>query len=310
MKNVATPSATETTARKTASPLRLLATAAGGPRQWRDKLARLAGTVALYASQREIDRRLARLAERGYLTQIPTRAQLGFGGLDMVQFFIVPGAADYYETQGIDFRFHQVLRFLDDPVSVIDPVGLLSRRDTIIGHLMQVTHANPIYDLQILDMFDDGLEALERELEQMLAGTHPRAGTISAIVETRATTAASSTTSARTERTRTRRISCASRAARDRARSSASPSTPSAPCPRSCATQTGCRAASARSSPTAGVVSSIRPTAIPSLRPRIAPARSRARIDAPLDPPRVPSILRGTHCCEAPHGRDRDPLRG
>lgn len=183
MKNVATPSATETTARKTASPLRLLATAAGGPRQWRDKLARLAGTVALYASQREIDRRLARLAERGYLTQIPTRAQLGFGGLDMVQFFIVPGAADYYETQGIDFRFHQVLRFLDDPVSVIDPVGLLSRRDTIIGHLMQVTHANPIYDLQILDMFDDGLEALERELEQMLAGTHPRAGTIGAIVE-------------------------------------------------------------------------------------------------------------------------------
>ena len=174
---------TSPTTRTTASPLALLAKAAGGPRQWRDKLGRIAGTLALYADRRELDRRLARLAERGYVDRVPTRAQLVFGGLDMVQFFIVPGAADYYETQGIDFRFHQVLRFLDDPVSVIDPVGILSRRDTIIGHLMQVTHANPIYDLQVLDMFEDGLDALERELEQMLAGTHPRAGTIGAIVE-------------------------------------------------------------------------------------------------------------------------------
>jgi hypothetical protein len=95
----------------------------------------------------------------------------------------VPGARAYYDSRGIDFTFHQVLRFLDDPVSIIDPVGLLSDRDVIIGHLMQVVHANPSYDLQLLEMFDDGLDELERQVDAMVAGTHPRAGTISAIVE-------------------------------------------------------------------------------------------------------------------------------
>ncbi len=171
------------TARTSASPAELLARAIGGPRQWRDKLLRIAGTLAIQLDRREIRRRLERLKARGYLEQIPTKSQLLVGGLDMLRFFIVPGAEDYYETRGIDFRFHQVLRFLDDPVSVIDPVGLFSRRDTIIGHLMQVTHANPVYDLQILDMFEDGLDRLETELEQMLAGTHPRASTIGAVVE-------------------------------------------------------------------------------------------------------------------------------
>jgi hypothetical protein len=60
---------------------------------------------------------------------------------------------------------------------------LLSERDTIIGHLMQVVHLNPVYDLQLLEMFDDGLDELERQIEQMIAGTHPRAPTIGAVVE-------------------------------------------------------------------------------------------------------------------------------
>lgn len=181
--NAPTNAASSTTARTSASPARLLAAAIGGPAQWRDKLVRIAGTLAIQLDRREIRRRLERLKERGYLDTIPTGGQLLAGGLDMLAFFIVPGAEDYYQTRGIDFRFHQVLRFLDDPVSVMDPVGLFSRRDTIIGHLMQVTHANPVYDLQVLDMFDDGLDRLEAELAQMIAGTHPRAGTIGAVVE-------------------------------------------------------------------------------------------------------------------------------
>ena len=48
---------------------------------------------------------------------------------------------------------------------------------------MQVVHANPVYDLQLLCMFDDGLDALETQLEAMLDGTHPRARSIGAIVE-------------------------------------------------------------------------------------------------------------------------------
>ena len=77
-------------------------------------------------------------------------------------------------AQGISFGFHQLLRVLDDPVSMIDPTGFLSERDTMIGHLMQVTHLNPIYDVQLLQAFPDGLDELERQLEAMLAGRHPR----------------------------------------------------------------------------------------------------------------------------------------
>jgi hypothetical protein len=68
-------------------------------------------------------------------------------------------------------------------MSMIDPTGLLSDRDTIVGHVMQVVHLNPIYDLELLQMFPDGLEDLERQVEQMVAGTHPRHRTIGAIVE-------------------------------------------------------------------------------------------------------------------------------
>jgi hypothetical protein len=118
------------------------------------------------------------LAERA-----PTRAQLFAGSVDMVRFFIVPAADDYYRRRGISFQFHQLLRFLDEPASLADPVGLFSTRDGIIGHLMQVVHANPVYDLQLLSTLDDGLDQLEAQLESMLAGTHPRARSIGAIVE-------------------------------------------------------------------------------------------------------------------------------
>ena len=66
---------------------------------------------------------------------------------------------------------------------MVDPTGLLSSTDTIIGHLMQVTHANPCYDLQLLDAHEGGLEALEAQVEQMLAGTHPRTRSIQAVIE-------------------------------------------------------------------------------------------------------------------------------
>jgi hypothetical protein len=48
---------------------------------------------------------------------------------------------------------------------------------------MQVVHLNPIFDLQLIQMFDDGLEDFERQVEAMVAGTHPRHRTIAAIVE-------------------------------------------------------------------------------------------------------------------------------
>jgi hypothetical protein len=174
---------TTTTERQSAPPWTLVRRAVGGRRQVREKLGRLARTVRLWSDRAEIERRLATLEQNGLITRRPTPLQLAFGGLDMVRFVIAPAARDYYRQRGISFEFHQLLRFLDDPVSIIDPTGFLSERDTIIGHVMQVVHLNPVYDLQLLSMFDDGVAELERQCAEMVAGTHPRARTIGAIVE-------------------------------------------------------------------------------------------------------------------------------
>jgi hypothetical protein len=148
-----------------------------------EKLQRLASAIAAYADGPALDARLARLEALGHVPAAPTRVQLVVGAIDMLRFWINPAAADYYRDRGIGYGLHQVLRILDEPASMIDPVGFLSTRDNIIGHLMQVVHANPIYDLQLLESHEDGLESLESQLEQMLDGTHPRARSIGAIVE-------------------------------------------------------------------------------------------------------------------------------
>lgn len=171
------------TRRHTESPLRLVANAIGGPAEAANKLVRLARLLAGYAVPRELDERLARLHALGIVERIPTRLQLLAGARDMVRFWIVPAAEEYYSDQDISFTFHQLLRFLDEPASLADPVGFFSTRDGIIGHLMQVVHANPRYDLELLGMFEDGLAELESQVEQMIAGTHPRHRSIAAIVE-------------------------------------------------------------------------------------------------------------------------------
>jgi hypothetical protein len=172
-----------TPARLRAGPFSLLLQALGPPAQLGAKVARLGRILDGYRRGAELDARLERLRARGVIDEIPTRVQLAVGAVDMLRFWISPAAEDYYREKGISYSFHQVLRFLEEPASLTDPVGFFSERDGIIGHLMQVVHANPVYDLQLLLMFDDGLDGLERQLAQMLDGTHPRAATIAAIVE-------------------------------------------------------------------------------------------------------------------------------
>ncbi len=171
------------TLRQTAGVVTLVRTAIGGRREIAGKLRRLVRTLRLYGDRDEIERRLRTLEAKGYIRQRPTRAQLFFGGLDMLRFVIEPAARDYYRQKGISFGLHQLLRILDDPVSMIDPTGFLSEQDTIVGHVMQVVHLNPVYDLQLIEMFDDGLGDFERQVEAMVNGTHPRSRTIAAIVE-------------------------------------------------------------------------------------------------------------------------------
>ena len=169
--------------RQTASSWELLRAAVGGPAEIVGKLGRLGRTLALYVDGAEIERRLATLEAKGFIERRPNRSQIFFGGLDMLRFVIEPASRDYYRQKGISFGFHQLLRFLDDPVSLVDPTGFLSDRDTIIGHVMQVVHLNPVYDLQVIQMFDGGLDELERQVAAMVDGTHPRRRTIGAICE-------------------------------------------------------------------------------------------------------------------------------
>jgi hypothetical protein len=163
--------------------LALLRQAAGSPRDVAAKVRRLGGALRAYVDMTSLDDRLDRLHRLGMIEVVPNRVQLVVGAIDMLRFWINPAAADYYERRGIHYGFHQLLRVLEEPASMVDPTGFLSSRDNIIGHLMQVVHANPAYDLQLLMSHGDGLDELERQLDQMLAGTHPRASSIGAIVE-------------------------------------------------------------------------------------------------------------------------------
>jgi hypothetical protein len=167
----------------TASPLTLLREAAGGPRAFASKLARLGRAIARAADRSIVDERLERLARAGVIDAIPTPLQRVVGSIDMLRWWIVPAAADYYRARGLDFGFHQTLRWLEEPASMVDPLGLCSTRENVIGHLMQVVHANPVYDLQLLEAHDGGLEELEAQLVAMVAGRHPRARSIGAVVE-------------------------------------------------------------------------------------------------------------------------------
>jgi hypothetical protein len=159
--------------------------AIGGPVQIAGKLRRFAVTMARYADPTTIATRLDHLRVRGLIDRVPTRTQLVFGGIDMVRFVIAPAARVYYRDKRITYWVHHLLRVLDDPVASLDPSGVLSTRETIIGHLLQVVHlgcCDPFYDLQVLECLDDGLPDLERQLRALLAGNHPRQTAIDAIM--------------------------------------------------------------------------------------------------------------------------------
>ena len=163
----------------------MLAKALGGPALIAGKLRRVAVTLAVHVRPRELASRLERLRELGLVDHPPTQAQLLFGGIDMVRFVIEPAARTYYRDKPVSYHLHHLLRFLDDPSATLDPTGLCSTRDTTIGHLLQVVHlgcCDPVYDLQVLQCFDDGLDELERQVRAMLDGTHPRHAAIASII--------------------------------------------------------------------------------------------------------------------------------
>ncbi|MFN8297414.1 MAG: hypothetical protein U0T69_14545 [Chitinophagales bacterium] len=164
-------------------PVKLIFRAIGSPSVVLNKTGRLISTLfnTFYLPAQK--KRLQRLQQIGFIETIPSQKQLWFGAYDMLRYFISPGAASYYKTKNINFTFHQILRFLNDPSGISDPIGIRVPRDTIICHLLEVVHANPVYDLQLLDQFEDGLAEMEKQTQQMLDKTHPRYNSITAITE-------------------------------------------------------------------------------------------------------------------------------
>lgn len=169
--------------RLTKSPWTLIAQAAGGPTQLLGKIRGLHSRLRYWVDPAPMRERIDCLVDKGLIDIVPTHLQLLVGSIDMLRFWINPTARDYYAQQDINYWFHQLLRFLDDPGSLSDPLGFASDRDTIIGHVLQVVHANPRYDLQLLDSFPDGIDQLELQTQAMLNGTHPRFDSISAVIE-------------------------------------------------------------------------------------------------------------------------------
>lgn len=165
------------------SPYKLMIRALGSPLIIANKIWRFVTTLfnTFYFPNQK--KRLQRLKKIGFIDRVPSQKQLWFGAYDMFRYFVVPGAASYYKTKGINFKFHILLRFLNDPSGLTDPIGIRAPKNTIIGHLLEVVHANPVYDLQLLDQFDDGLDEMEKQTLQMINKTHPRYSSISAIIE-------------------------------------------------------------------------------------------------------------------------------
>lgn len=162
---------------------RLLIDVLGGPRQNHDKLTQLVGFFHGLSSPAQVRARLLTLRELGHCDHVPSIAQLLLAARDQLSFGLAEDTKEFYRSQGIPWTFHNLRRVVAFPSSMIDPVGLFSPRDTIIHHVLQTFHRHPLYDLVLLRAHDRGLEEMEAQLLQLLAGTHPHQRSLTSLIE-------------------------------------------------------------------------------------------------------------------------------
>jgi hypothetical protein len=89
----------------------------------------------------------------------------------------------FYRDQGVPWVFHNLRRVISGPATMADPIGLFSPRDAIVHHVLQTFHRHPIYDLVLLRAHEGGLEELERQASQIVAGTHPHQRALTSLIE-------------------------------------------------------------------------------------------------------------------------------
>lgn len=162
---------------------RLLLDAIGGWRENIDKIVQLAGLVAAFLWPPIVRRRLERLRSLGHIEVTPSMPQLLIASRDQIAVSASEETKIFYRSQGIPWIFHNLRRFLAGPATMMDPVGFFSPRETIIHHVLQTFHRHPVYDLVLLRSHDSGVEELEAQTKQILAGTHPHQAALTSLIE-------------------------------------------------------------------------------------------------------------------------------
>lgn len=153
----------------------------GRPR-W-ERTRQLAGLLSAYLRPGLLRRRLGRLRDLGHIRALPTIPQILVAARDQIILSASEETKLFYRSQGIPWVFHNLRRFLSGPATVLDPAGFFSPRDTIVHHVLQTFHRHPVYDLVLLRAFPDGLDEMERQAAQLVAGTHPRQRALSSLIE-------------------------------------------------------------------------------------------------------------------------------
>ena len=161
----------------------LLLDVIGGWRQTRDRLVQLMGLLVTFVRPGLVRARLERLRALGHIEVVPTTAQILVAARDQMFLGAVKETEMFYRAQKIPWVFHNLRRFLSNPATVLDPAGLFSPRDTIIHHVLQTFHRHPVYDLVLLRGFDGGVEEMQRQAAQIVAGTHPHQRALASLIE-------------------------------------------------------------------------------------------------------------------------------
>ena len=165
------------------SRLTLLADVLAGWRQNLDKLVQLGSLLLALFRPSLVRKRLERLRALGHVDVVPTLPQLLVAARDQMIVSATEETRIFYRSQRIPWIFHNVRRLLSGPATMLDPMGLLSPRETIIHHVLQTFHRHPLYDLVLLRAHPGGVEELARQVAQIQAGTHLHQRALTSLIE-------------------------------------------------------------------------------------------------------------------------------
>jgi len=161
----------------------LLLDAIGGLRQNLDKLVQLLQLCWAILRPSVVRRRLQRLQSLGHVEGTATVSQLLVAARDQMMLCAAEETRIFYRSQHIPWVFHNFRRFISGPATMLDPMGLFSPREAIIHHVLQTFHRHPIYDLVLLRAHEEGVEQMQAQADQIVAGVHPHQRALCSLIE-------------------------------------------------------------------------------------------------------------------------------